>query len=82
MLLQKLEHFLELNNSSTKKAEVQAASEELSNFSKELAFLPTAYQVLLTMDEKQIKRKEKQILLTSLIKDKFKFEWEPIAGQV
>jgi hypothetical protein len=52
--------------------QIEAVSKELTAFSKQHGFLDIAFEMLLHYDC----CKEQTILLTSLVKDKFKFDYE------
>ena len=73
VILAKMEQFLELNKKNTDQKEVDAHSAQLTAHTKHPNFINTAHRLLTTPNALGSDPKNKEILLTSLLKDKFKY---------
>lgn len=78
----KMDAFLFVSKKASDNKEIEAKSKELTAYIKEPAFLQAAHRLLTTPDSFPHEKKDKEILLTSLVKDKFKYEFETIENNV
>lgn len=72
---QTINHYLQLSRTTVNNRQITAASEEISNLTKRQGFLEAA---IFLMRNGAANDKDKDMLLTSLIKDKFKYDYEAL----
>lgn len=69
-----VEQYLQVTRGTTNNRHINQASAKLNAFTKKSGFLEAAF---LLMDEGG-KERDRDLLMTSLIKDKFKYDYETI----
>ncbi len=78
----KLDSYMEASRKGGKDKEVEERSKVLADCIKEPGFLDAAHSLLTNPASFPHERKDKEILLTSLLKDKFKYEFETVQHNV
>ena len=73
MVINRIEEFIMLNRTTPDKLQIEAKSAELTKLSKDPAFVNVVHHLIINEQSLTHDRKDKVILMTSLLKDKFKF---------